>query len=106
MKTYFSKYNDEWSKDIEDILKFMHLNDIEELRVWEGIAITDSQCFSCRAYLAICVKPPEGEPCGRSCEEYEPRNGRWGICKHYGKTYEEGQAYMLHGDGRMVKIIR
>lgn len=105
MKTYFSEHNEDWSKSIEDIIRFMRLNDIEQMRVWEGVPMTDSDCFSCRAYRAMCVKPPLGEPCGKSCEKYEPRNGKWGICKHYGRVYEEGEGYVLYGDGRLVKTV-
>ena len=105
MKTYFTDHDMGWSMTRADILEHMREYDIAEIKVIEAIPVTDSKYFTCRAYSDIFVKPPEGEPCGRSCEEYEPRNGKWGICKHYVKVYEEGQAFMLHSDGRMVKII-
>ena len=104
MRTYFSEHNVGWSMTKADILEHMREYDIEQIKVIEAIPMTDSDCFLCRAYRELRVKPPEGEPCGKSYEEYEPRNGKWGICKHYGKTYEEGQAFMLHSDGRLIKL--
>lgn len=29
------------------------------------------------------------ESCGKQCDKYIPRNGRGGICKHYGFLYEQ-----------------
>ena len=105
MRRYFSEHNEEWTQPIEDLVRFMESNEIEQMRVWEAIPMTDSEFFSCRAYLKMFVKPPEGDACGWGCKEYEPRNGKWGICRYYGRVYEEGEGYVLRGDGRLVKII-
>lgn len=29
--------------------------------------------------------------CGRCCADYQPRNGKSGICKHQGKLYEPSE---------------
>lgn len=39
--------------------------------------------FYCRAIGEVCMT--EDNPCGKQCEDYEPKNGTSGMCKH--KTF-------------------
>jgi hypothetical protein len=42
--------------------------------------------------------------CGKVCDEYEPRNGKSGCCKHMSFCYEPGREYLLTIDGRLTEI--
>jgi hypothetical protein len=50
---------------------------------WAGKKIQYCDQMFCRYNYEVGEK---GE-CGKKCETYEPRNGKSGICKHYGYLY-------------------
>ncbi len=70
-----------------------HLSDakdegLTEIELFEAIPETVGGMFWCRA-VQECTE--EGY-CGKECEEYEPKNGKSGMCRHKSKTfYGRGQ---------------
>lgn len=40
--------------------------------------------------------------CGRACNEYEPRNGKSGRCRHSAPVYDTAPAVLLLRDGSLV----
>jgi len=71
--------------------------------VTEAVRVTGEGFFYCKKYNAAGITADSG--CGKLCEFYEPRNGKSGICKYWGYTYEEGiNKYKLFITG-LMKLI-
>jgi hypothetical protein len=60
---------------------------LKEIELFEAEPVQMSDVFWCRAEHAF----TETGYCGKSCEDYEPKNGKLGMCRHKGKCgYEVG----------------
>ena len=68
---------------------------LEELTVLEANKSKEKEYFYCKAVGEVGARPPQGDPCGKECELYEPRNGKSGCCKSYGGIYEHGEEVTL-----------
>lgn len=65
-----------------------HLSDaksegLTEIELFEAIPEKVGGMFWCRAVL----EPTEEGYCGKQCEEYEPKNGKSGMCRHKSNTF-------------------
>jgi len=69
----------------------MKNNNLTEMVVNKAEKITLDDMFWCKEYEA----PSEKGECSRFCEGYIPRNGKSGICKHYGFFYTEGEEIII-----------
>ena len=85
-KLYFCESVDDcsWTKD--QFIDWMKENHVGELTLTEVKREIKSDYFYCRANDS-CGERGDGE-CGRLCIDYEPRNGKSGICKHWAHTVE------------------
>jgi hypothetical protein len=93
-KLYFSDFDEERAHTLDYIIDEMK----ERGEVYAAVRDTDKSHFFCRAVQKVCVKPPEGEPCGKECCDYKPRNGKSGCCKFRGFCYEPGEEFKLSID--------
>lgn len=74
-----------------DIMKY---DGIYELKLCLAERETNSDYFYCRFFGQVGEKSEGG--CGKMCKGYEPRNGKLGICKHSGYTYDNtGREFLL-----------
>lgn len=64
-----------------------------KLTLYAAVREVGADGFYCRAHGECYLKDDGG--CGKFCNEYEPRNGKNGICKHYRNTYTYGEKYTL-----------
>lgn len=97
-KLYFCDAIDESGcyklKDLIDMAKHEFL----EIEVIEAKRITGDGYFYC-TYYGECGISGDGE-CGKICEQYRPRNGKNGRCRHSGYCYE-------HADKKItIKILK
>lgn len=83
-KKYFNDYN-ECCYTLQYHLEYMKENGIKEMKVYEAKAEWSSGMFFCKEVYEV----GESVECGRSCKDYKPRNGKSGICKNHGYTYEQ-----------------
>jgi len=83
-KNYFKDIDSEYCFPKQYWLDCMKENDLKEMTVIEAVPIRDSDYFFCRAVDEM----GEKGSCGKICPDYEPRNGKSGICKHKGFVYE------------------
>lgn len=86
-KFYFREADDEMCYTLEYHLANAKDEGLEEIELFEAIPEKDHEMFWCRAVEEI----TGNGYCGRQCEEYEPKNGKSGMCKHKGKTYTIGE---------------
>ena len=78
------------SSHIENIID----SGIDELKLNLAERETNSDYFYCRFFGRVGEKSDGG--CGKMCKGYEPRNGKSGICKHSGYTYDNtGREFLL-----------
>lgn len=85
-KLYFREGDDEVAYDLETHYDYMRSEGIKELKVYRAKAEIGTGMFWCQEYQEI---GDTKESCGKQCEAYKPRNGKSGICKHYGYPYEK-----------------
>ena len=65
----------------------MREHGIEEMDIYLAEREINAPYFFCREFGEVGEKG-QGT-CGRHCEAYQPRNGRSGVCKHYGYVYQQ-----------------
>jgi hypothetical protein len=86
-KYYFSDDDEEMCYTIECHKQQMRDNEETERTVFEAIKSDEKDFFYCKAIGEIGAKPPEGDPCGKECIMYIPRNGISGCCMSYRTLY-------------------
>ena len=79
-KLYFSVIDAEICYTLEYHLDNARMDSISEIELFEAIPDKDKEYFFCKAIQECGIK---GD-CGKHCGEYEPRNGKSGICNHKG----------------------
>jgi len=93
MKRYFENEDAELCYPESYFQDEMRNNGLTEMMVLEAIPMKSSETdyMWCKENEATGKK---GE-CGRICDDYEPRNGINGICKHQGRLFEHGNEFIL-----------
>ena len=86
-KYYFSDNDEENCFTLEVHKQQMKENEETERTVFKAVKSDVKDWFYCKAIGEVSVKAPEGEPCGKECELYEPRNGKSGCCKSFATLY-------------------
>jgi hypothetical protein len=104
-KFYFSSFDEERAYTLDSIINEMNYAGLTEQKVFLAIKNTDKDFFYCKAFQEVFIKPPEGEPCGKECPDYEPRNGKSGCCKSRADCYEHGPEFKLSIDGKLTPIV-
>lgn len=104
MKLYFSDFDEEMAHSKEWQLERMEEEDLTYLEVYEAKRELGTNYFFCKAVGLIAEHGDGFDDCGKSCKDYQPRNGRSGCCKHRGFCYEPGQELFLKSDGKLKKL--
>lgn len=104
-KFYFSELEEENAYSIEYLLEEMKEQELTEIDVSLSVRDLKSDYFYCKELNEVCDKPPDGEPCGKLCSDYLPRNGKSGCCKHYGFVYIPGKDFILNINGKLTAKI-
>lgn len=87
-KYYFSDNDEEMCYTISAHKQQMRDNEETERTVFEAIKSSENGFFYCKAFDSVGANESEGgEPCGRACDKYKPRNGKSGCCKSLRKLY-------------------
>jgi hypothetical protein len=68
-------------------INYMVENGLTEMDLFLAKRETNTPYFFCKHFGEVGEKS-EGT-CGKLCEGYESRNGKSGVCQHYGYTYEQ-----------------
>ena len=88
MKLYFETLDSERCYSLEDIKDRMRFDNIEAKTVYEAeIDRSVQDFFWCKAEGEV----GEKGNCGKQCEDYKPRNGKSGCCKHWGHLYKTNE---------------
>lgn len=83
------------------LIEDMKERELQEMEVFEAKRETGTDYFYCKEFQEFGSKDDGG--CGKICDKYSPRNGKNGICKHWGFTYERGESFILSVDGKLKK---
>lgn len=70
----------------------MQKDGLTEITVLEANKSTDKQYIYCVS-IDECG---EASGCGKECDDYEPRNGKNGCCRHRRAIYEHGDEVTLY----------
>ena len=83
MKLYFH------TDEPETAYPLAHFNETLQrpFELAEAVPLQNTDFFFCKSVS----EAGEKGNCGKFCSDYEPRNGKSGICRHYGKVYEPGK---------------
>ena len=76
-----------------------------EVEVSIAVRELKTNYFYCRALGEVLIKGKGYDPCGKECDDYDPRNGKSGCCKHRGLCYIPGAKYRLTVDGKLKPFI-
>lgn len=60
---------------------------LTEITLYEAVPEKVEGFFWCRAVDEV----SEDGYCGKSCEDYEPKNGKSGMCRHKGNLFTRGE---------------
>lgn len=92
-KYYFENEDAEHCYTEEYFQDAMRNDELTEIIVLEAIPakISESEFIYCKEIETV----GEKKECGKSCPDYEPRNGKNGMCKNRGKLYEHGDEVTL-----------
>jgi len=84
-KMYFYVEDGEYSYDLESIEDMIRCDELTEKEVFEAGRMVGEGFSWCKYHGEVIMK---GEGiCGKSCKEYDPRNGKSGACKKLGYCY-------------------
>jgi len=103
-KTYFSDIDDEFSHSKIWLLERMKEREITELKVNEAKRVIGSDFYFCKIYDTVGERCGDFNDCGKMCDDYEPRNGKSGCCKHRGFCYEPGKEFILNINGKLTEV--
>ncbi len=84
---FFFRDDDDTCYTLQSQIDYMIDNFINEMDLWLAERETNVPYFFCKHFGECGDKSESG--CGKLCEGYNPRNGKSGVCKHYGYTYEK-----------------
>ena len=106
-QTYYfrDEYDAEEAFTKKNLLEQMKEENITEMHIWKAVIDHNSGMFYCKAIGEVLLPPPDGEPCGKECSEYEPRNGKNGCCISWRHTYTSGTKYLLKSNGVLIPIL-
>lgn len=103
---YFcDEISEEYCYTLKRIVDEMKELKLQQVTVAKAVRETNTNYFFCKAVDECCSKDMEN-PCGKSCSDYEPRNGKNGCCKHRGFCYEPGDEFTLTADGKLKSIAQ
>lgn len=72
---------------LQSQIDYMIENSLTEMDLWLAEREVNAPYFYCK-HFQECGDKAEGT-CGKLCDAYNPRNGKSGVCQHYGYTYEQ-----------------
>jgi len=103
-KIYFSDIDGDYAHSIDYLIEEMKEQELEVIQVSEAERELATDYFYCKSIGEVFIKAPEGEPCGKECDDYEPRNGKSGCCKHRGFCYVPGKEFSLNVNGQLTPM--
>lgn len=84
---FFFRDDDDTCYTLQSQIDYMIENGITEMKLFLAERETKSPYFFCK-HFGECGDKSECT-CGKICDGYKPKNGKSGVCKHYGYTYEQ-----------------
>lgn len=86
-KYYFESEDAEMCYTLEYHLSNARDEKLTTIDLYVAIPDKDPQIFFCKA-VDECA---EVGYCGKQCDDYEPKNGKSGMCRHKGHCYTHGE---------------
>jgi hypothetical protein len=87
-KHYFLTQDSEFCYQLDYFYEYMQENYLTELKIYEAQLSNDRDYFFCKEYSQCGERGSAYTNCGKVCDKYSPRNGKKGICRHYGPCYD------------------
>lgn len=85
MKLYFPDFPPEFCWPLDEIKDAMRFHERDTAVLTEAKRDVGGATFCCKKH-GVCFERNDFI-CGSTCKEYSPRNGKSGICKHWGHTF-------------------
>lgn len=95
-------------EDFDGVYGLSEILDRMEDEEWDEaeleLAEKDPDSIYCRAWGDQGTVEKIDKPCGKHCNRYSPRNGKFGICKYNSTSYTgSNKAFILKKDGTLSK---
>ena len=94
---FFSGEDEEICYPLWKHLMWARERDEKEITVYKAEPIKVHGYMYCKLHGA-----GEDGNCGKICDDYVPRNGKRGMCKHRGKLYQAGQKVKFNVENAFV----
>lgn len=94
---FFSGEDEEICYPLWKHLMWAREKDEKEVTVYKAEPIKVNGYMYCKLHGA-----GEDGNCGKICDDYIPRNGKRGMCKHRGKLYQAGQKVKFNVENAFV----
>lgn len=92
MKFYFETEDSDECFNKKHFVDQLKESGEKQITVFEAVPDNiNTEWMYCRAVGEVGLKTE----CGRYCEDYSPRNGKSGICKHQGKLHLAGEEVII-----------
>jgi|GEM_PF-1597093 len=86
---YFRNEDSELCYGLKQHLEEALEEGLETITLFEAHPDPDKDYFWCQSDSSVCFS--NDNPCGKHCTDYEPKNGKFGICKHKSHCYTWGK---------------
>lgn len=84
---YFRTEEGEWCQTLDAHIEDAESEGLETIELFEAVPEKVAGFFWCRAVGEV----SEEGTCGKLCDDYEPKNGKSGMCRHkYNTLYTTG----------------
>ena len=93
----------------EEIIEAMREVNADKVQIFKAVHDNSSEFFYCQKDSEVYEKIDSYDwhrTCGIGCDNYIPRNGKSGCCKHNRSLYGFGDEYTLYSDGRLEEVTK
>ena len=91
-KFYFYDKDDEFCTTLDSIKERIEDDELTERKVFKADRIVGDGFFFCKKHQEV---GEVGQGCGKTCNEYEPRNKKNGRCIHSGYCYAPSEETLI-----------
>jgi hypothetical protein len=87
MLYFFNEFDEEFCYPLSYHVDFMKFEMLDKMKLTLARRCVNADSFYCKNFNEVCEK--DFGTCGKACGAYKAKNGKFGVCKHYGFVYEE-----------------
>lgn len=105
-KYYFNEFNEETAYTLDYHIEQAKENRLSEIVLFKAIPYKENGYFWCHV-IGESGEEKEGVGCGLFCNDYAPKNGKSGMCRHKSKIfYKKGERIIVNVQSGKIKTSK